>query len=94
MTFPCSDEAPVTTRILNDSLARLENKLEQKIEQRYEDAKRYMGVLHEELRSQIGLVLEQLTPPVGGYENFEQRLTSVETDVAVLKLSVRGSFHK
>jgi hypothetical protein len=60
------------------------------IDQRSEEAKRHMGVLHEDMLHKFDLMFECLNPLRDRVGRHETRLTSVETDIDIIKTHLRS----
>lgn len=54
----------------------------------FDDAKRYMGILHEDLSHKIDLLLEGREPAIDKLENHESRILRIEERLPVLEAAV------
>ena len=64
--------------------------LDQKIEQRFEKAKRYMGVLNEETHHKLDLILEMLEPLPTKISDQKNRIEKLEQTIPVIEAVVTG----
>lgn len=63
--------------------------MDRKIDERFEEAKRFMGVLHEDMRHNFQLALEILAPLAPRMTDHEQRLQNLEEQVSIVKAAIR-----
>lgn len=62
--------------------------LREEMHAKFEESKRHMGVLYEDVVSRIDLLIENISPISEIVGKHEERLTKVEEDVGILKLAV------
>lgn len=64
--------------------------MDRKMKEYFEESKRFMGMLHEDMRHQFKTALEILEPLAPRVTSYELRIQALEEDVAILKVEVRA----